>query len=72
MHSEATDNKSWDNFWELEGSKKFSRVSWSKKRIINVVSLYLRSGACVLDAGCGSGFFSRLFCDFGMNTVSLE
>ncbi len=62
----------WDHFWGCPRSEKFSRLSWSKKRIIHVLKLYAVPGRKVLDAGCGSGFFSNFFCEKGMQTVSLD
>lgn len=62
----------WNNYWSLDGTKKFHRVSWSKQRIMQILSSYIREGGWALDAGCGSGFFSKYFCDSKMNTVSLD
>ena len=66
------ESKDWNNFWSLKETKKFTQVSWSKKRIIKILSPYINKGKSVLDAGCGSGFFSKFFCDQGLNTVSLD
>jgi SAM-dependent methyltransferase len=65
----ATD---WDHFWDRDQSERFRRISWSKKRIIQILSPYVVKGRRALDAGCGSGFFSRYFCDGGMQTISLD
>lgn len=62
----------WDNFWKRDQTKKFVKESYSKKRIKNVLSRYLGKGKKVLDAGCGSGFFSNYFCDEGMDASSLD
>ncbi len=62
----------WDYFWDLPGSGKFSQISWSKQRIIRVIQPFLRRGGRALDAGCGSGFFTKYFCDQGMVTVALD
>ncbi len=62
----------WDYFWGLEKTEKFTKVSWSKKRIIKVLRSYIQEGDKALDAGCGSGFFSKFFCDQGLSTVSLD
>ena len=61
----------WDGFW---GRTKQSAdgVSWSKKRIIKTLDPFLSDQMHVLDAGCGSGFFSKFFCDRGLPTVSLD
>ena len=62
----------WNDFWEKSSSGVKSRVSFSKKRILNVIQPYVVSGKRALDAGCGSGFFSKYFCDEGMRTTSLD
>ncbi|MCA9407500.1 MAG: class I SAM-dependent methyltransferase [Candidatus Omnitrophica bacterium] len=64
--------KNWNHYWSLDQTKKFTKISWSKRRILNILKPYARSGQRALDAGCGSGFFSQFFCDAGMNTVSLD
>ncbi|VAX34891.1 hypothetical protein MNBD_UNCLBAC01-1530 [hydrothermal vent metagenome] len=66
------ESRDWNNFWSLEETKKFTQVSWSKKRIIRTLSPYINKGKSALDAGCGSGFFSKFFCDQDMQTVSLD
>jgi SAM-dependent methyltransferase len=62
----------WNRFWSRPGSKQFSKVSWSKRRILNVLEPFATAGKMALDAGCGSGFFSRYFCDRGMSTVAAD
>ncbi len=62
----------WNRFWGRPASQQFSRISWSKRRILNVVEPYAIAGKHALDAGCGSGFFSRYFCDRGMATVAAD
>src|SRR5690349_16935414 len=61
----------WNQYWGLEG-KKFTSVSWSKRRILKILQPFLTRGKKVLDAGCGSGFFSKYFCDQGLQTVSID
>ncbi|MFA5260088.1 MAG: class I SAM-dependent methyltransferase [Candidatus Omnitrophota bacterium] len=61
----------WDGFWKHSESSG-PGVSWSKKRIIRILSPFLSNHPKVLDAGCGSGFFSKFFCDQGSATVSLD
>jgi SAM-dependent methyltransferase len=56
----------WENFWE----KRTTKISWSKKRIIKILDKYLKGR--VLDAGCGSGFFSKYFVDKGCETIALD
>jgi SAM-dependent methyltransferase len=64
--------KDWNNYWSLDQTKKFTKTSWSKKRIINVLLKYLKQDGYALDAGCGSGFFSKFFCDQGLNATALD
>ena len=59
----------WDNFWLKQHDIK---VSWSKKRIIKILEKYVATEMKVLDAGCGSGFFSKYFIDRGCETYSLD
>jgi len=47
----------WNNFWISDQSKQFTKVSWSKRRIMNILDCYVKTEMIVLDAGCGSGFF---------------
>ena len=59
----------------------FTKASWSKKRIIKLLDCHLKTnGENVLDAGCGSGFFSRYFlgsgckvwaCDYSKDAIAL-
>ena len=60
----------WDRFWKKEKSK--DSPSWSKKRMIQVIHPFLGKGKRILDAGCGSGFFSKFFCDQGLETTALD
>ncbi|MCC6758279.1 MAG: class I SAM-dependent methyltransferase [Candidatus Omnitrophica bacterium] len=62
----------WNNFWSREQSQRFSKLSWSKQRIIQVLAPRCRKGAFALDAGCGSGFFTRFFSDQGMSATALD
>ncbi len=64
--------KQWNDFWGREQAKRFGRISYSKQRIISILKPYFNDGDAALDAGCGSGFFSAVFCDFGMKTVSID
>ena len=68
----SPDHLSWDYFWSKEGTTRFTQVSWSKRRIIKVLKNFIRPGQKALDAGCGSGFFSKCFCDQGMTTVAVD
>jgi len=62
----------WNHFWTIRPQEHLSAISWSKRRIIQVVEPYVRTRKIILDAGCGSGFFSKYFCDSGLTTVSLD
>ena len=62
--------QNWDHFWSLD--QTHANVSWSKKRIIKILEPYLVKGKSALDAGCGSGFFAKYFCDWQMQTVALD
>lgn len=66
-------SKDWNNFWSADKTEKFTQISWSKKRIMAILNRYIvGEGSVVLDAGCGSGFFSKYFCDKGCDTYSLD
>ena len=61
----------WDHFWKsTDGGRR--DVSWAKRRVVRVLLPFLSGRARVLDAGCGSGFFSGFFCDQGLETVALD
>ena len=62
----------WNHFWGRSQSQRFSKLSWSKQRIINVLKPLCRSGHFALDAGCGSGFFAKFFCNQKMTTTALD
>ena len=61
----------WDYFWSKE-AKAGRRASWSKRRILKVVEPFLEGRHKILDAGSGSGFFSKYFCGRGLTTVALD
>jgi len=62
----------WNRFWEKDTSKQFGRISWSKRRILQVLAPYLKDGKAALDAGCGSGFFAGQFVQAGMRTTAVD
>jgi SAM-dependent methyltransferase len=62
----------WDQFWEKHRGGRFTEVSWSKRRILSALQSYVHRGDRVLDAGCGSGFFSAYFVAQGCETYSLD
>ncbi len=63
--------ESWDQFWKKQ-HREFENPSWSKKRILKIIHPFLNQNNKVLDAGCGSGFFSKVFCDHQMDVTSLD
>jgi 2-polyprenyl-3-methyl-5-hydroxy-6-metoxy-1,4-benzoquinol methylase len=62
---------SWNSYWSSSG-EGFQKESFSKKRIIAVLDKYVFTGAQVLDAGCGSGFFSSYFLSRGCVVDALD
>lgn len=66
---QATD---WNRFWSKPASQQFAKISWSKSRILGVLEPFAVTGKKALDAGCGSGFFSKYFCDRGMSTLAAD
>ncbi len=66
------DQGSWDNFWARDSSKRFGTVSWAKNRIKAVLLGQTPFQGPVLDAGCGSGFFSAMFHTQGLEVVALD
>jgi SAM-dependent methyltransferase len=64
--------ESWDRFWSAQGTRRFTQKSWSKVRIMEVLDGVVREGMDILDAGCGSGFFSAYFVNKGCRVWSLD
>ena len=62
----------WNRFWGRSQSQRFSKVSWSKRRILQVLKPFCRPQDLALDAGCGSGFFTRFFCDQQMDATAVD
>lgn len=62
----------WDGFWDHAGGGRFTRVSWSKRRMERLLAPHLAPGSRVLDAGCGSGYFSARFLDLGCRVSTLD
>ncbi|MFC1667264.1 class I SAM-dependent methyltransferase [Candidatus Omnitrophota bacterium] len=60
----------WDLFWKRRDVK--SPETWAKRRIIDIISGYAKPGRAVLDAGCGSGFFSSYFASCGCSVYSMD
>ncbi len=71
MNKKITGKSNWDSFWKNTSRQK-EQISWSKKRICNILDRYADSGLTVLDAGSGSGFFSSYFIGSGCKTYSLD
>lgn len=69
---ENPDAEAWGLFWRKSGAPAGGRPSWSKRRIMALLGPELRAGMKVLDAGSGSGFFSRYFLDRGCRVWSLD
>lgn len=65
-------NTSWDKYWDTNTDSRFTKVSWSKKRIIQQLKPFIKKGMKVLDAGCGSGFFSDFFVKMGCEVYCLD
>jgi len=61
--------REWNNFWSANKDRK---SSWSKKIAMEILEKYVAAGMEVLDAGCGSGFFSTYFIDGGCVVYSLD
>ncbi len=61
---------SWDDFWKRRDIKTID--SWAKRRMKNILSAYVKPGKNVLDAGCGSGFFSSYFISCGCKVFSMD
>ena len=64
--------KDWNHYWSLDQTQQFTKISWSKRRMIHILNHWTRQGQWALDAGCGSGFFAQYFCQQGMSTVALD
>jgi cyclopropane fatty-acyl-phospholipid synthase-like methyltransferase len=61
----------WNAYWVTK-TAQLNNTSWSKRRIQGILDRYLRQGLCVLDAGCGSGFFSEYFLSRDCDTYCLD
>ena len=67
--SENSPDRAWDGFWEDRPEPVYS---WAKKRVINILGQYVGPGMRVLDAGCGTGFFSSYFISRGCDVCSID
>ncbi len=61
----------WNRFWQ-HAARPRSQISWSKQRILRVIGPHLAPGKRIVEAGCGSGFFSAHFCDNGLLTTAVD
>jgi cyclopropane fatty-acyl-phospholipid synthase-like methyltransferase len=64
--------ENWEQFWSARGTHRFTQKSWSKVRMMEVLDDVVREGMEVLDAGCGSGFFSAYFLEKGCRVWALD
>jgi SAM-dependent methyltransferase len=62
----------WNEFWQRSVDSRFTKLSWSKQKIMAILRPYLARDILVLDAGSGSGFFSSFFISQGCKTYSLD
>jgi cyclopropane fatty-acyl-phospholipid synthase-like methyltransferase len=65
-------SEDWDQFWGANLAARFSSEGWSKRRMVRVLDRYVQPGMAVLDAGCGSGYFSAYFLGKGCETFALD
>jgi len=76
MQQSMPQEKDWEKFWIKDASKvhgtETQAVSWSKRRIQDVLKKYVAKDKRALEAGSGSGFFSAYFCDCGMKTTAID
>lgn len=72
MKRVQTEKENWDRFWKQNTGSRFTRKSWSKIRIMRLLDPLLKPGMPVLDAGCGSGFFSSYFLSRGCRVFTLD
>lgn len=70
----------WNKFWTNNYKPLFTKISWTKRRMIKILDNYVKKDFKVLDAGCGSGFFSKYFldkecrvwaCDYSIEALNL-
>lgn len=62
----------WNHFWNKAKPKDATTPSWSKRRILNILKPLVCLDRKALDAGCGSGFFSKYFIDQGMKVTAID
>ena len=64
--------REWNDFWSGRPDKQLTKPSWSKRRMMKILDKYIDKYMTVLDAGCGSGFFSNFFISRGCKVYSLD
>lgn len=64
--------KDWNHYWKLDKTQVFTKISWSKRRIMDVIGPYCQPGRAGLDAGCGSGFFSQYMLTQKMEVLAID
>jgi cyclopropane fatty-acyl-phospholipid synthase-like methyltransferase len=67
-----TNNESWNGFWKRAPYRRSVKISWSKRRIEKLLDPFVKEGMVVLDAGCGSGYFSNYFISKKCKVYSLD
>lgn len=67
-----THKENWNQFWQNNAQSRFTQKSWSKIRIMRLLDEMLKPGMRVLDAGCGSGFFSQYFLSRDCQVYTLD
>ncbi len=72
MNNSLPKAENWNKYWGLDSTQAFTKISWSKKRIMSVLEPYIQPGFQALDAGCGSGFFAQYFCERGLDVTALD
>jgi len=65
-------SEDWNKFWTKTDNQNHKTISWSKRRMMRILAPYMQKGKRVLDAGCGSGFFSKFFYEEGMQVVAID
>lgn len=66
------DHQSWNRFWAQGHPGLNKKKSWSKHRIEQLLASNTAVEGKVLDAGCGSGYFSREFSQWGWDVTALD
>lgn len=70
MSSPTKEN--WNDFWSKNIDSSFTNISHSKIKIMSILDSHVTNNMFVLDAGCGSGFFSNYFIKRKCNTYTLD